>query len=120
MIISAVVGCSAIAAPVGAWIGSKLTSEKYKVEVDGLRAEVRKQVAEACSKELDNAQKANEMLMDTAAQLKKEVDNLRRDVNKLRKAVEKIPSCPYSDNCPVSKQLQCGETDSRETDHTAK
>lgn len=107
--IIALVGCSAVAGPIGAWLGSRLTAEKYRVEVERLRAEVRHQVADACSSELDNVRKSNDMLADVCTQLKKETDKLRKDVDKLRKAVEKIPSCPYSADCPVNRQLLSDE-----------
>lgn len=112
-LITALIGCTAVAAPIGAWLGSRLTADKYKEEVNGLRATVRQQVAEAVSVELDNTRKANDTLMEVIASLKKETNALRRDVDKLRKAVEKIPSCPYSDDCPVSRQLQRSEEDTK-------
>ncbi len=99
-------GCGAIMSALGAWLGSKLTKDKYK-------AEVRSMVADACTKELDNVRTANEALTEVINSLQKICNGLRRDVDKLRKAVEKIPSCPYSDDCPVSRQLQRSEEDTK-------
>ena len=93
-----------ISAPLGAWLGAKLQSQKYKTEIDSLRAEV---LAGVKDSELENVRKANDILVEgIVTPLKKEINSLRRDVDKFRKAVEKIPSCAHADNCPVSRQLQ--------------
>lgn len=98
---------SALSAPIGAWVGSRLQAAKYKAEIDGLRAEVQNKLAGVKNSELDNVRKANDILVESiVTPLKKEINSLRRDVDKFRKAVEKIPSCSYADNCPVSRQLQ--------------
>lgn len=96
-----------ISAPLGAWLGAKLQSSKYKTEIDSLRAEVQKKLAGVKDSELENVRKANDILVEgIVTPLKKEINSLRRDVDKFRKAVEKIPSCAHVDNCPVSRQLQ--------------
>lgn len=96
-----------ISAPLGAWLGAKLQGQKYKTEIDGLRAEVQKKLAGVKDSELENVRKANDILIEgIVTPLKKEINSLRRDVDKFRKAVEKIPSCSHADNCPVSRQLQ--------------
>jgi hypothetical protein len=113
LIISSV--SATISAPIGAWVGAKLQSQKYKTEIDGLRAEVQKKLAGVKDSELENVRKANDILVEgIVTPLKKEINSLRRDVDKFRKAVEKIPSCAHADNCPVSRQLQkLEERDSR-------
>lgn len=79
-----------------------------------MRAEVDEKLAGVKSTELDNVRKANDLLVESiVTPLKKEITSLRRDVDKFRKAVEKIPSCSYADNCPVSRQLQKYEDDDR-------
>ena len=96
-----------ISAPLGAWLGAKLQSQKYKTEIDSLRAEVQKKLAGVKDSELENVRKANDILVEgIVTPLKKEINSLRRDVDKFRKAVEKSPSCAHADNCPVSRQLQ--------------
>lgn len=96
-----------ISAPLGAWLGAKLQSQKYKTEIDSLRAEVQKKLAGVKDSELENVRKANDILVEgIVTPLKKEINSLRRDVDKFRKAVEKIPSCAHADSCPVSRQLQ--------------
>ena len=96
-----------MSAPLGAWLGAKLQSQKYKTEIDSLRAEVQKKLAGVKYSELENVRKANDILVEgIVTPLKKEINSLRRDVDKFRKAVEKIPSCAHADNCPVSRQLQ--------------
>ena len=102
-----------VAGPLGAWLGARLQSAKYKTEIDSLRAEVQNKLAGVKNSELDNVRKANDILVESIVQpLKKEINSLRRDVDKFRKAVEKIPSCSYADTCPVSRQLQKLEADS--------
>lgn len=96
-----------VSAPLGAWLGAKLQSQKSKAEIDSLRAEVQKKLAGVKDSELENVRKANDILIDgIVTPLRKEINSLRRDVDKFRKAVEKIPSCAHADNCPVSRQLQ--------------
>lgn len=96
-----------VSAPLGAWLGAKLQSQKSKAEIDSLRAEVQKKLAGVKDSELENVRKANDILVEgIVTPLKKEINSLRRDVDKFRKAVEKIPSCAHADNCPVSRQLQ--------------
>ena len=96
-----------VSAPLGAWLGAKLQSQKSKAEIDSLRAEVQKKLAGVKDSELENVRKANDILIEgIVTPLRKEINSLRRDVDKFRKAVEKIPSCAHADNCPVSRQLQ--------------
>lgn len=108
-----------VSAPVGAWIGAKLQSQKNKTEIDSLRAEVQKKFAGVKDSELENVRKANDILVEGVVQpLKKEINSLRRDVDKFRKAIEKIPSCAHADNCPVSRQLQKLEERTETSDDT--
>lgn len=109
-IILAVIGSSAISAPLGAWLGSLLTRDKYKAEIDALRAEVASKMSAVENSELDNVRKANQMLVETVVEpLQKEITSLRRNVDKFRKAIEKIPGCPHANECPVSRQLWSDE-----------
>jgi len=105
-ILLAIIGSSVIAAPLGAWLGSILTRDKYKAEIDQLRAEVASKMSAVENSELDNVRKANQMLVETVVEpLQKEITSLRRNVDKFRKAIEKIPGCPHANECPVSRQL---------------
>ena len=45
---------AAIAAPVGAWVGRKLERDKYRIELERLRAEMKDKLAEVKSHELEN------------------------------------------------------------------
>ncbi len=93
-----------VSTPVGGAIGAVLMRRKYKVEID-------KQLTEVTSNELENVRQGNDILMKQIVEpLKTEIKYLRTDVNKFRKAIEKIPGCPYSPECPVSAQLQSDET----------
>lgn len=111
-IILAIIGSSTISASLGAWLGSILTRDKYKAEIDALRAEVAAKMSAVESSELDNVRKANDLLVATVVvPLQKEITSLRRNVDKFRKAIEKIPGCPHANECPVSRQLWDGEED---------
>ncbi|HJC17141.1 MAG TPA: hypothetical protein H9937_04150 [Candidatus Alistipes stercorigallinarum] len=101
---------AAVSAPIGAWVNSKILRQKYDLEIGQLKADMDKQLSEVKSSELENVRKASDILMANIVKpLESEIQSLRRDVNKFRKAIEKIPSCPMADNCPVSRQLLADE-----------
>jgi hypothetical protein len=107
-ILLAIIGSSAISGSLGAWLGSVLTRDKYKAEIDALRADVASKLSAVENSELDNVRKA--MLVETVVEpLQKEITSLRRNVDKFRKAIEKIPGCPHANECPVSRQLWSDE-----------
>lgn len=96
-----------VASPLTAWLTSLLMKGKASQEVALLKAEVEQMKADVRSRELDNDRKAIETMMDLVVNpLRKEMESLRRKVDRLTHAIEKIPSCPHSDNCPVSRELQ--------------
>ena len=109
-ILLAIIGSSAISGSLGAWLGSVLTRDKYKAEIDALRADVASKLSAVENSELDNVRKANQMLVETVVEpLQKEITSIRRNVDKFRKAIEKIPGCPHANECPVSRQLWSDE-----------
>ena len=109
-ILLAIIGSSAISGSLGAWLGSVLTRDKYKAEIDALRADVASKLSAVENSELDNVRKANQMLVETVVEpLQKEITSLRRNVDKFRKAIEKIPGCPHANECPVSRQMWSDE-----------
>lgn len=104
IIVSALV--AAIAAPVGAWVGRKLERDKYRIELDKLRADMKDKLAEVKSHELENVRKASDILMESIVPpLKAEITNLRNDVQRLNSALERIWGCPHVDRCPVKYEL---------------
>ena len=104
IIVSALV--AAVSAPLGAWVNSRVLRQKYQIEIESLRAEMKDKLAEVKSHELDNVRKASDIRMENIVKpLKTEIQSLRRDVDKFRKAIEKIPSCPMAGDCPVSREL---------------
>ena len=108
IIVSAIV--AAISAPLGAWVNSKILRQKYDIEIGKLRAEMEEKLSAVKNSELDNVREASQILMENIVKpLKTEIQSLRRDVNKFSKAVEKIPSCPMADKCPVSRELLIAE-----------
>ncbi len=111
-IILAIIGSTVLSTPLGVWLGSILTRDKYRAEIDQLRAEVSSKLSSVKSSELDNVRKANDLLVESiVTPLQKEISSLRRNVDKFRKAIEKIPFCPHANECPVSRQLSSDEGD---------
>ena len=109
IIVSAIV--AVLSAPLGAWVNSKILRQKYDIEIGQLRAEMEEKLSAVKKSELDNVREASQILMENIVKpLKTEIQSLRRDVNKFSKAVEKIPSCPMADKCPVSRELLITET----------
>lgn len=101
---------AAVSAPIGAWVNSRVLRQKYDLEIGRLKAEMEKKLSDVKNSELENVRKASDILMENIVRpLESEIQSLRRDVNKFRKAIEKIPSCPMADNCPVSRQLLADE-----------
>lgn len=102
---------AAVSAPLGAWVNSRMLRQKYRLELDKLRAEMKQTLSNVENVELENVRKASGILMEEIVKpLEKEIKSLRRDVEKFRKAIEKIPACPMADNCPVSRELLAAET----------
>lgn len=72
-----------------------------------LRATRKKAAAEAKGSELENDEKAAQIVMSYIVEpLKKEINALRKDVRNLQKAINKVCECPYADDCPVRHELQ--------------
>lgn len=96
-----------VATPLTAWLTSVLMKAKSNQEVAKLKEEVAQMKADVRSRELDNDRKAIQTMMELVVEpLRRELDSLRRKVDRLTHAIEKIPSCPHSDICPVSRELQ--------------
>lgn len=80
---------------------------KYIQEVEKLKTEVRAAQVNTRGSELDNVQKAMQILMDEIVEpLKQEINAIRKELGKLRRAVEKANGCRFSVNCPVRDELQ--------------
>lgn len=78
-----------------------------------LRSTRRKAEGEAKRTEIDNDEKASEVMMTYIVKpLKTEINALRRDVRNLQKAIDKISDCPHADTCPVRHELQNPKADS--------
>lgn len=107
-----------VTAPLSAWLTSRLLKAKYAQEVEKLKAEVDQMKSDVRSRELDNDRKSIEMVMELVVEpIRKEIKSLQRNIARLTNAVDKIPSCPHSANCPVSRELQrFPEPDTTDTD----
>lgn len=72
-----------------------------------LKPTLKKTKEQAKSVELDNDEKAAQIVMGYVVEpLKKEISALRRDVRKLNRAIDKIAYCPHAGECPVKQQLK--------------
>lgn len=77
-----------------------------------VRSTRRKANAEAKSKEIENEEKAAQVVIDYVVEpLKKEISALRRDVRKLNRAIDKVSECKYESDCPVKHQLKIENDD---------
>ena len=84
--------------------------KKYLQEVEKLKADVRAAQVNTRGSELDNVQKAMQILMDEIVEpLKQEINAIRKELGKLRRAVEKANGCRFSVDCPVRDELQKSE-----------
>ena len=96
-----------ITAPLSALLTAIFLRSKHKAEVEQLRAEVKKTLADVRGRELDNDKKAIEMIMELVVEpLRKDMIQLQEKVDTLTNAIEKINSCPHADDCPVSHELR--------------
>ena len=96
-----------VTAPLSAWLMSKLLKSKHEAELDKLKEEVRQMRSDVRSRELDNDKKAINILMELVVNpLREEMVTIQNTVKRLTNAINKIPFCPYSDDCPVSRELQ--------------
>ena len=78
-----------------------------------LRSTKRKAEGEAERTEIDNDEKATEVMMNYIVKpLKNEINALRKDVRNLQKAIDKVSDCPHADACPVRHELQNPKADS--------
>lgn len=96
-----------VATPVTGWLTAKTARSKYAAELDRMRAEVKQMQSDVRSRELDNDKKAINMIMELV------VEPLRRDMKLLQDkldlftyAIERIPTCPHSMDCPVEYELR--------------
>lgn len=100
--------CGVLTAVIGAG-GFKMYIDrrKYIQEVEKLKADVQAAQVNTRGSELDNVQKAMQILMDEIVEpLKQEINAIRKELGKLRRAVEKSNTCRFTANCPVRSELQ--------------
>lgn len=96
-----------VAAPLGAWLGSKLERRKYEILLAKLRTELEKDSSDVKSGELENVRQANNILMETVVEpLREEIKQLRDEVDRLNQALGQIPVCPHAQSCPITRKLR--------------
>ena len=101
-----------ITAPLSAWLMSKLLKSKHEAEISKLKAEVEQMRSDVRSRELDNDKKAITMVMELVIEpLRVDMISLQNTVKRLTNAINKIPYCPYSDDCIVARELQNSAAD---------
>ena len=83
----------------------------FTLKQERLKASANAKKAEAESAELDNEEKAAQILMEQVVKpLKTELNGVRRELKGLKKAVESIKDCPHSDACPVRERMRNEQT----------
>lgn len=95
-----------ILAPLGSlltWYVSRAQSrkelERLQIEVEGLKKT-------NTGVDISNIKASAEILTENIVKpLEKELKSVRRELSKFRKAIEKVKSCQYEDECPVKEQL---------------
>lgn len=93
--------CGILTAVIGAG-GFKMYIDrrKYIQEVEKLKADVQAAQVNTRGSELDNVQKAMQILMDQIVEpLKQEINAIRKELGKLRRAVEKSNTCRFATDC---------------------
>jgi len=89
-----------------------LLSGGLLVTLATLRSQQEKAKEEVKSIALDNDKKVSDMVNEYFVEpLKKDIASLRKQVSRLTRAIEKIPSCPHSADCPVKDELDKTKND---------
>ena len=72
---------------------------------------VRKAAAESKKAELENAEQAARIVMESIAEpIRKELKHVSSELSRFRRAVEKGYTCKYHVNCPILAELQREES----------
>lgn len=94
------------AVPIGVWVGARLVRTKYQAEIDDLRADVKKKIADAQNQELENVRKAADILVaNIVPPLEAQITKLNNEVARLNDVLESIWGCPHIAVCPAKHKL---------------
>lgn len=94
------------AVPIGVWVGARLVRTKYQAEIDDLRADVKKKIADAQNRELENVRKAADILVaNIVPPLEAQITKLNNEVARLNDVLESIWGCPHIAVCPAKHKL---------------
>lgn len=76
-----------------------------------LKHDVERAKQEARAQEIENERSAMDTMQTYIVKpIKRDIYGLRKEMARLRRAIDKIKSCDYSDNCPVTTELQRSES----------
>ncbi len=94
------------AVPIGVWVGARMVRTKYQAEIDDLRADVKKKIADAQNQELENVRKAADILVASIVPpLESQINKLNNEVARLNDVLESIWGCPHIAVCPAKHRL---------------
>lgn len=83
-----------------------VTKKQNKKELERLQAEVEGLKKTNTGVDIANIKSSTDILIENIVKpLEKELQSVRRELSKFRKAIEKVKSCKYEDECPVKEQL---------------
>lgn len=83
-----------------------------------LKHDVERAKQEARAQEIENERSAMDTMQTYIVKpITKDIYGLRKEMARFRRAIDKIKSCDYSDNCPVTTELQRSESDTAAEPH---
>lgn len=95
-----------IVAPLGSVITWYFSRAQSRKELERLQAEVEGLKKTNTGVDIANIKSSTDILIENVVRpLEKELKSVRRELSKFRKAIEKVKSCQYEDECPVKDQL---------------
>lgn len=99
-----------ILAPFSSVITWLVTRKRSSNEIVRLKKEIEGIEKANTGVDISNIKSAIQILTENVVEpLEKELKSVRRELARFRKAIEKVKSCPYEDECPVKEQLHKSE-----------
>lgn len=83
-----------------------VTRNQSARELEKLKEEISSLQKTNTGVDIANIKSSTDVLIENIVKpLEKELQSVRRELSKFRKAIEKVKSCKYEDECPVKEQL---------------